>query len=109
MEVAPLNRLQYSRNLEIGIKSFGQIMCPVEFLQCRRKRKKRNGNAPRGKTSRSATAPAGGPPQPGQRPARARPPSQFKPDGRGPRSQRERGAGKRERMTGGARLSSLTR
>ena len=33
MKVAPLNRLQYSRNLEIGINAFGLIFCPVEFLE----------------------------------------------------------------------------
>ena len=32
MKVAPLNRLQYSRNLEIGINAFGLIFCPVEFF-----------------------------------------------------------------------------
>ena len=40
MKVAPLNRLQYSRNLEIGINAFGLIFCPVEFLEIRQKRKK---------------------------------------------------------------------
>ena len=57
MKVAPLNRLQYSRNLEIGINAFGLIFCPVEFLEIIQKRKKRNGAVPLGQRGHSSSRP----------------------------------------------------
>ena len=60
MKVVPLNRLQYSRNLEIGINAFGLIFCPVEFLEIIQKRKKRNGAVPLGQRGHSSSRPRGG-------------------------------------------------
>ena len=59
MKVAPLNRLQYSRNLEIGINAFGLIFCLVEFLEIIQKRKKKNGAVPLGQRGHSNSRPRG--------------------------------------------------
>ena len=72
MKVAPLNRLQYSRNLEIGINAFGLIFCPVEFLEIIQKRKKRNGAVPLGQRGHSSSRPRGGGTQPTRPPHRRR-------------------------------------
>ena len=95
MKVAPLNRWQYSRNLEIGINAFGLIFCPVEFLEIIQKRKKRNGAVPLGQRGHSSSRPRGGKPSPrgrhiegvkaeyafSRRRIGARARARFKPDG----------------------------
>ena len=74
------------------------------FLETRQKRKGKRALCLLGQNSRSAAGPAREAAQRTGARARAR----FKPDGRGPGvSERERGDGE-ERLTGGARLSSLT-
>ena len=75
-----------------------------EILQVLQKRKRRRALCLLGQNSRSAAGPAREAAQRPGAPARAR----FKPDGRGPGIiERERGDGE-ERLTGGARPSSLT-
>ena len=75
-----------------------------EILQVLQKRKRRRALCLLGQNSRSAAGPAREAAQRTGARARAR----FTPDGRGPGIiERERGDGE-ERLTGGARLSSLT-
>src|SRR4051812_21839310 len=109
MKVAPLNRLQYSRILGIGINLFGHIFCPVEYLEKVTEKKKKKGPVPAGPKQLWGSRPSqrGGLAEPAHS-ARARPPILNVTAG-ARRSGRERGAGTRERMTGGAHLSSLTR
>ena len=80
MKAAPLNRLQYFRNLGIGINSFGHIFCPVEFLEKVTEKKKKKGPVPAGPEQPQAAGPAREAAQRTGARARAR----FKPDGRGP-------------------------
>ena len=95
MKVAPLNRLQYSRNLEIGINVFGLIFCPVEYLEIIQKRKKNNGAVLLGQRGHGSSRPRGGKPSPrgrhvegvkaeyafSRRRIGARARARFKPDG----------------------------
>ena len=80
----------------------------MEFLEKPQKKKKTRGTVPAGPEQLRGSRPSqrAGPAEPVHS-ARARPPiSNLTAGAR--RSERERGAGTRERMTGGARMSSLT-
>ena len=104
VKVTPLNRLEYYKNLGVGIISFGPIFISVKIFEVLQKRKRRKGPMQLGQDGHSARPRANNPAA--RAPARAR--QVFKPDGRGPAVSgfdgRERGV----RMTGGARLSSST-
>ena len=48
MKVTSINRWDYSEILGVGNISFGQIFCPVEFLERGQKKKKKSGVVPLG-------------------------------------------------------------
>ena len=104
MKVSSLNRLDFYKFLGTRIISFGYIFNSVELFENPQKRKMEKGSVPLGQNGHSATAQGENSPPHG----RQRAGLVFKPDGRGPTSVREeRGEGE-GRLTGGARLSSLT-
>ena len=104
VKVTPLNRLEYYKNLGVGIISFGPIFISVKMFEIITEKKRRKCPVQLGQSGHSARPRASSPAA--RAPARAR--QVFKPDGRGPAvsgyEEGERGV----RMTGGARLSSPT-
>ena len=104
VRVTSLNRLDFYKFLGTGINSFGYIFNSVELFENPQKRKMKKDSVPLGQNGHSAAGTGRISPPHGRQRAR----QVFRPDGRGPasvRGERSEGEG---RLTGGARLSSLT-
>ena len=79
VKVTPLNRLEYYKNLGVGIISFGPIFISVKMFEIITERKRRKCPVQLGQSGHSARPRASSPAA--RAPARAR--QGFKPDGRG--------------------------